>query len=142
MKITVLDKRNTLWVGLVAGLVPLIVLLAFQYRWLRELDRFSERAHKAQIDSLLEAVSKNVEYFYTDAGQVLDLQPAVFTQNRLHRAAPLFQKKGGVGGLSPLLVRNRRAGGPDEPLFFSPAFSTFYQPDSSPEAQAISVAIA
>ncbi len=144
MKITVLDKRNTLWVGFVAVLVPLIVLLAFQYRWLRELDRFSERAHKAQIDSLLEAVSKNVEYFYTDAGQVLDLQPAVFTQNRLDRAAHLFKKKG-VVGVKRLFVMNLRDGGDggaDEPLFFSPAFSTFYQPDSSPEAQAISVAIA
>jgi two-component system phosphate regulon sensor histidine kinase PhoR len=37
---------------------------------------------------------------------------------------------------------NLRDGGADEPLFFSPAFSTFYQPDSSPEARAISVAIA
>jgi two-component system phosphate regulon sensor histidine kinase PhoR len=141
MKITVLDKRNTLWAGFVAVLVPLAVLLAFQYRWLRELDRFSERAHKAQIDSLLEAVAKNVEYFYTDAGQVLDLQPAVFTQNRLDRAAHLFKKKG-VVGVKRLFVMNLRDGGADEPLFFSPAFSTFYQPDSSPEAQAISVAIA
>jgi signal transduction histidine kinase len=141
MKITTLDKRNTLWVGFVAVLVPLTVLLAFQYRWLRELDRFSERAHKAQIDSLLEAVSKNVEYFYTDAGQVLDLQPAVFTQNRLDRAAHLFKKKG-VVGVKRLFVMNLRDGGADEPLFFSPAFSTFYQPDSSPEARAISVAIA
>jgi hypothetical protein len=97
MKLAALGKRNTLWVGFVAVLVPLAVLLAFQYRWLRELDSFSERAQKAQVESLLEAVSKNVEYFYTDAGQVLDLQPAIFAQNQLDHAAYQFKKKGVVG---------------------------------------------
>jgi len=139
MKLTALGKRNTLWVGFVAVLVPLAVLLAFQYRWLRELDSFSERAQKAQVESLLEAVSKNVEYFYTDAGQVLDLQPAIFTQNQLDRAAHLFKKKG-VVGVKRLFVMDLRDG--DEPLYFSPSCANFYQPDSTPEARAVAVAVA
>jgi signal transduction histidine kinase len=139
MKLAALGKRNTLWVGFVAVLVPLAVLLAFQYRWLRELDSFSERAQKAQVESLLEAVSKNVEYFYTDAGQVLDLQPAIFTQDQLDRAAHLFKKKG-VVGVKRLFVMDLRDG--DEPLYFSPTCANFYQPDSTPEARAVAVAVA
>ncbi len=139
MKLAALGKRNTLWVGFVAVLVPLAVLLAFQYRWLRELDSFSERAQKAQVESLLEAVSKNVEYFYTDAGQVLDLQPAIFTQNQLDHAAYQFKKKG-VVGVKRLFVMDLRDG--DEPLYFSPSCASFYQPDSTPEARAVAVAVA
>src|SRR3954465_9226956 len=95
--IRILSKRYNLWIGFVAVLLPLTILLGLQYRWLRELDHFSERAHKAQVASLLEAVSKNVEYFYTDPGQFLDLQPAVFTRDHPERAAHQFKKKGVVG---------------------------------------------
>ena len=140
MRIAVLAKRFTLWVGLAAVLVPLTILLALQYRWLWELDSFSERAHRAQVESLLEAVSKNVEYFYTDAGEVLDLQPAVFTQGQLERAAHLFKKKG-VRGVSRLFVMSLRDEA-SEPLYFSPSCASFVPPDGSPEARAISVAVA
>ncbi len=139
MKLATLGKRNTLWLGFVAVLVPLTVLLAFQYRWLRELDHFSERAQKAQVESLLEAVSKNVEYFYTDAGQALDLQPVIFTQKHLDRAAHQFKKKG-VVGVKRLFVMDLRDG--DEPTYFSPSCAAFEQPDTSPEARAIAVAVA
>jgi signal transduction histidine kinase len=140
MKLAALSKRYTWWIVFVAVLLPLAILLGLQYRWLWEIDHFSQRAHKAQVASLLEAVSKNVEYSYTDAGQILDLQPSVFTQNQLDRAAHLFKKKGGVVGVTRLFVMNLRD--ESEPLFFTPGCSTFSQPDSSPEARAVSVAIA
>ena len=98
MKLAALGKRYTLWVGFVAVLVPLAVLLAFQYRWLRELDSFSERAQKAQVESLLEAVSKNVEYFYTDAGQVLDLPARHLHPEPARPRGPPVQEEGGGGG--------------------------------------------
>jgi signal transduction histidine kinase len=139
MQIRALSKRYNRWIGFVAVLLPLAILLGLQYRWLRELDHFSERAHKAQVASLLEAVSKNVEYSYADAGQILDLQPSVFTQHQLDRAAHLFKKKG-VVGVTRLFVMNLREEG--EPLFLTPGCTTFSQPDSSPEARAVSVAIA
>ncbi|MFL6235427.1 MAG: sensor histidine kinase [Thermoanaerobaculia bacterium] len=134
-----MSKRYNRWIGFVAVLLPLAILLGLQYRWLRELDHFSQRAHKAQVASLLEAVSKNVEYSYADAGQILDLQPSVFTQHQLDRAAHLF-KKMGVGGVTSLFVMSLRDEG--EPLFFTPGYSTFHQPDDSPEARAVSVAVA
>jgi two-component system, OmpR family, phosphate regulon sensor histidine kinase PhoR len=139
MKIRALSKRYNWWIGFLAVLLPLAILLGLQYRWLRELDHFSERAHKAQVASLLEAVSKNVEYSYADAGQILDLQPTVFTQHQLDRAAHLFKKKGVVGVTSLFVMRLRDEG---EPLFFTPAYATFSLPDDSPEARAVSVAVA
>ncbi len=140
MRLAALSKRYTRVIVFVAVLLPLTILLGLQYRWLWEIDHFSERAHKAQVASLLEAVSKNVEYSYADAGQILDLQPSVFTQNQLDRAAHLFKKKGGVVGVTRLFVMSLRDEG--EPLFFTPGCAAFSQPDSSPEARAVSVAVA
>jgi signal transduction histidine kinase len=140
MTLRALSKRFNRWVGFVAVLLPLAILLGLQYRWLRELDHFSERAHKAQVASLLEAVSKNVEYSYADAGQILDLQPTVFTQHQLDRAAHQFKRKGGVEGATSLFVMSLREEG--EPLFFTPGYVPFSLPDDSPEARAVSVAVA
>jgi two-component system phosphate regulon sensor histidine kinase PhoR len=139
MKIRALSKRYNRWIGFVAVLLPLAILLGLQYRWLRELDHFSERAHKAQVASLLEAVSKNVEYAYADAGQILDLQPTIFTQNQLDRAGHLFKKKG-VVGVTSLFVMSLRD--EKEPLFFTPRYMMFSLPDDSPEVRAVSVAVA
>jgi signal transduction histidine kinase len=139
MTIRALSKRYNRWIGFVAVLLPLAILLGLQYRWLRELDHFSQRAHKAQVASLLEAVSKNVEYSYADAGQILDLQPSVFTQHQLDRASHQFKKKGVVGVMSLFVMSLRDEG---EPLFFTPGYATFHQPDDSPEARAVSVAVA
>src|SRR5262249_4291535 len=140
MKIRALSKRFNWWTGFLAVLLPLAILLGLQYRWLRALDRFSERAHKAQVASLLEAVSKNVEYAYADAGQILDLQPTIFTQHQLDRAAHLFKKKG-VVGVTSLFVMSLRDD-KEEPLFVTPGYVTFSLPDDSPEARAVSVAAA
>ncbi|HEY2295177.1 MAG TPA: ATP-binding protein [Thermoanaerobaculia bacterium] len=134
-----MSKRYNRWIGFVAVLLPLAILLGLQYRWLRELDHFSERAYKAQVASLLEAVSKNVEYAYADAGQILDLQPTIFTQHQLDRAAHLFKKKG-VVGVTSLFVMSLRD--EKEPLFFTPRYTIFSLPDDSPEVRAVSVAVA
>src|SRR5262249_1540273 len=139
MKIRALSKRFNWWTGFLAVLLPLAILLGLQYRWLRALDRFSERAHKAQVASLLEAVSKNVEYAYADAGQILDLQPTIFTQHQLDRAGHLFKKKGVVGVTSLFVMSLRDEKGP---LFFTPGYTTSSLPDCSPEALAVSVAVA
>ena len=50
-------RRRTLWVGFAAVLVPLVVLLALQYRWLVKLDETSAIAHQATLDNYLVGVS-------------------------------------------------------------------------------------
>jgi len=67
-------KRRTLWLGFVAVLLPLAVMLALQYRWLVKLDRASEEAHRAALKNYLEAVTDKVQYTYSwQAEQALDL---------------------------------------------------------------------
>src|SRR3954464_3084696 len=105
--IRILSKRYNLWIGFVAVLLPLAILLGLQYRWLRELDHFSERAHKAQAASLLEGVSKNVEYASAHPARTPALQPTSFSMPALDGAGHVLKKKGLVG-VTSLLVMSLR----------------------------------
>ena len=44
-------KRHLMWVGLVAVLAPLGVLLGLQYNWLSSLEKTSAIAEKAWLDN-------------------------------------------------------------------------------------------
>jgi signal transduction histidine kinase len=135
MKISALPKRHTLWVGFVAVLVPLLILLGLQYRWLVKLDHGSKKVHKATLNTFLEGVSTEVEYFYRNAEPVLDLPAAVFTQHRLSKAEHHFKKKGPKGA-KRLFVASF-VGGSSKPLYFEPSCSTFVPPHWSPEVRAV-----
>jgi signal transduction histidine kinase len=136
-------RRQTLWVGFVAVLVPLAVLLGLQYRWLRQLDSTSGMVHRAALVNFIEGVSNEVAYSYrNDAGRVLNLPPAVFTHGHLDKAAIWFKKKGVEEGVSRLFVVSF-AGGPDGAvLFFQPSCSSFAPSSWSPEVRAVWVATA
>jgi signal transduction histidine kinase len=135
MKISALPKRPTLWVGFVAVLVPLLILLGLQYRWLVKLDQNSEIVHKATLNAFLEGVSGEVERFYTGyAERMLDLSPTVFTQNEISKAAYYFKKKGGedgkgVAGVKHLFVMSFL--NEDGLRFFEPSCSTWFEPPGS-----------
>src|SRR3954453_157296 len=91
-------KRYTQWIGFTAVLIPLLVLLALQYRSLARLDQTATLVHKAGLKKFLEAVTTDVDYFYrTNAERVLDLPAAVFTQDQLAKGAFHFKKKGVEG---------------------------------------------
>src|SRR5215210_1775460 len=138
MKLATLPKRHTLWVGFVAVLVPLLVLLALQYRWLTRLDETSNLVHKAVLNNLLESISQNVDYYYRNSAErVLDLPASVFTQNQLSKAAHLFKKKG-VEGVKRLFVVSFLKD--DEPQYFQPSCATFQPAVWSPELRAVYVA--
>src|SRR5215210_4463995 len=135
MKLATLPRRHALWVGFVAVLVPLLVLLALQYRWLVKLEQGSKKVYKATLNTFLEGVSTEVEYFYRNAEPVLDLPAADFTQNHLAKAKYHFKKKG-VEGVRRLFVVSF-VGDDDEPLYFEPSCSTFAPPHWSPEVRAV-----
>ncbi len=135
MKIDALRKKHALWVGFVAVLVPLLVLLGLQYRWLIKLDQSSEIVQKATLNKLLDAVSDEVStYYQVHAERVLDLPATVFTQNQLDKAKYLFKKKGpeGVKHLFVVSFLND-----DGPLFFEPSCNLFKPPSWSPEVRAV-----
>jgi len=136
-------RRQTLWAGFVAVLVPLAVLLVLQYRWLRQLDSTSGMVHRAALVNFLEGVSNEVVYNYrNDAGRVLNLPPAVFTQGHLDKAAVWFKKKGVEDGVKRLFVVSFAHDPDGEVLFFQPTCSSFAPPAWSPEVRAVWVATA
>src|SRR4051812_19165090 len=53
-------KRYTQWIGFTAVLIPLLVLLALQYRSLARLDQTATLVHKAGLTNFLEAVTSDV----------------------------------------------------------------------------------
>ncbi|HEY9421693.1 MAG TPA: hypothetical protein VIW92_09785, partial [Thermoanaerobaculia bacterium] len=105
MKIDALRKKHALGVGFVAVLVPLLVLLGLQYRWLVKLEHSSKIVQKATLETFLEGVTGEVERFYaSSAERMLNLPPSVFTQNQLGKAAGHFKKKGGSEGVRHFFV--------------------------------------
>lgn len=139
MKIDALRKKHALWVGFVAVLAPLLVLLGLQYRWLVKLDHSSEIVHNATLKTFLEGVTGEVERFYGSyAERMLDLPPSVFTQDQLYRAAYHFKKKG-VEGVRHLFVMS--FSNDDGLLFFEPSCESFEPPQWSPEVKAAYMAV-
>jgi signal transduction histidine kinase len=138
MKLPPALRRYTHWIGFTAILIPLLVLLALQYRSLVRLDKTSALVHKAGLNNLLEAVAKEVDYFYRDnAEHLLDLPASVFTQGRIANAASYFKKKG-VEGVKRLFVVSLL--NDDGPLYFYPSCHSFQPPPWSPELRAVYVA--
>jgi signal transduction histidine kinase len=142
MEMAVFLKRRSLWVGFLAVLVPLLVLLWLQYRWLVQLDQASAIAQKATLNNYLEAVVSDVETTYRqNAERVLNLSPNYFTQDRLEKAAYHFKKKG-VEGAKRLFVVSFADGPDGDLLYFEPSCASFSPPTRSPEAQAVWLATA
>ncbi len=91
-------KRHVLWVGFVAVLVPLALLLAVQYWWLVNLQQTSAIARQATLDNFLEAVATHIEFHYKKtAERALNVPAFVFTENKIHKAAYHFKMKSPEG---------------------------------------------
>jgi signal transduction histidine kinase len=139
MKMPEALRRYTQWIGFTAVLIPLLVLLALQYRSLARLDQTSALVHKAVLNNFLEAVSKEVDYFYRNtAERVLYLPASVFTQDQREMAAHHFKKKG-VEGVKRLFVMSLLDDG-GKLLYFYPNCSKFEPPHWSPEVRAVDAA--
>lgn len=133
-------RKHTLWVGLIAVLAPLVVLLFLQYRWLVKLEDTSTKAHEATLDNYLEAVVDKVEWSYReDAERVLNIGNYVFLNDRLDKAAYHFKKKG-VTGVKRLFVASFVNGNHGKILYFDPSCSSFAPAEWSEEMRAINVA--
>jgi len=133
-------RRRVLWLGFVAVLVPLVVMLALQYRWLVKLDHASHEAHNAALAKYLEAVTDKTASFYTwNAEKALNLPAALFTEDRLEEAAWYFKKKSPQGARQ-LFAVSFTGEGEGQPLYFSPSCMEMKPPSWSPEVRAVFVA--
>ena len=134
--------RRRGWLVVAAALVPLALLLVLQYRWLVRLEHVSAVASRATLDNYLEAVVSAVEVHYRGIGErALNLSPALFTADKLHKAAYYFRKKGadGAGRLFVVAFEGETAG---QPFFFDPASGELVSPPWSEEMRPVYVAIA
>ena len=134
-------RKHTLWVGLIAVLVPLVILLLLQYKWLVKLDYTSDKALEATLDNYLEAVADKVEWSYReDAERVLNIGNYVFLNNRLDKAAHHFKKKG-TTGIKRLFVASFVNGKNGKVLYFDPSCTSFSPAEYSDETRAVWVAM-
>ncbi len=133
-------RRHTLWVGFFAVLVPLLVLLALQYRWLVKLDHTAAKVHKATLITFVEGVSTEIRTAYTsNAERALNLPSVWFTQGRLREKAAHHFKKKGIKGAKHLFVMSFVDKKEDigYPLYFDSTCKTFEPPAWSPDVFAV-----
>ncbi|MDP9121171.1 MAG: hypothetical protein M3O15_07355, partial [Acidobacteriota bacterium] len=109
-----------MWVGFGAAILPLLVLLTLQYRWLVQLGQTSTLAHRATLFNYMHAVTAEVRYFYRSNGErALNLPTSWFTQNHLERAAGHFGKRC-ILGAKQLFVISFVGEAAGRALFFTP----------------------
>jgi signal transduction histidine kinase len=137
-----LGRRRT-WMVVAAALLPLVVLLGLQYRWLVSLEHASAAAHRATLENYLSTVVSAVELHYRSLGErALNLPAGLFTGGYLHKAAYYFEKKGGNGGARKLFVVSLVGEEAGRPYVYDAATRQFAEPPWSEETRAIYVAVA
>ena len=141
-RITDYFRRHVLWLGFLAALVPLVVLLSLQYGWLISLEKTSVLAHQATLNNYLEAVVSEVQFFYQGAAErALNVSPALFTQHRMDKGAAYFEKKG-VQGSKYLFLLSLYGEEKGKLLFFDPAIPSMEVPGDSAAMLSVYVAAA
>ena len=91
-------KRHTLWLGFLAVLAPLLLLLLLQFEWLARLKEVSAKYHQASLHNYLEVVGKEVKYYYySQAERALNIPASWFSREQIEKAAQHWKKtwKGG-----------------------------------------------
>jgi signal transduction histidine kinase len=139
-KLAAFVRRHTLWAGFVAVVTPLLILLALQYIWLARLERASALAHRATLDSYLEAIGHEVEYFYrASAERSLNLPASIFLEEHLEEAALQWKSKPAKGSRVLFLVDYTRDRFGNF-LVYDPDHRSLVSPPASDEALAIILA--
>ena len=128
-------KRRVLWIGVAAVLVPLTVLFGLQYWWLGDLERSSAIARGATLKNYLEAVAKEVDYYYWKISERALNPPAyVFEEDTIHKAGGFFKKKD-IHGAKRLFIVSFKS--KDSVWFFDPETTTMEIPEFSDETLAV-----
>jgi signal transduction histidine kinase len=131
----VLGGRKVLWVGVLAVLLPLAVLLGLQYWWLADLERNSAIARKATLDNYLGAISKEVRYFYFKISErALNLPPEALGPKNIKKAGAYFRKKEIMGAKRLFVVSYLTR---DSIYFYDPETHAMEVPDFSDETVAV-----
>jgi signal transduction histidine kinase len=74
-------RRRILWIAFAVVVLPLVVLLSLQYRWLVDLQRSTAVANRVALQARLDLVVKQVALHFSATGErALRVAPWVFTQ--------------------------------------------------------------
>jgi signal transduction histidine kinase len=132
---SVFGGRRVLWAGVLAVLLPLVVLLGLQYWWLADLERNSAIAREATLKNYLETITKDVHYFYWKISErALNLPPEIFGEKKTEKAASYFKKKE-IEGARRLFVVSFLAR--ESMLFYDPEKAKMVVPKHSDETVAV-----
>jgi signal transduction histidine kinase len=132
---SVLGGRRVLWAGVLAVLLPLVVLLALQYWWLADLEKTSAIAREATLKNYLETITKDVHYHYWKISErALNLPPEIFGETKTKKAAGYFKKKE-IEGAKRLFIVSFLSR--ESMYFFDPKHATMYVPKHSDETVAV-----
>jgi signal transduction histidine kinase len=128
-----------LWLGVIAVLAPLFVLLVLQYSWLTDLERNTIIARRAALQNYLQAIAKAADYFViTTAERTLNLPPPAYTEETIARAVHFFESRD-LAGIDRLFIVTYQ---PIPRLFFfDPSTHSMVEPEPSSETQAVEVAV-
>ncbi len=138
-----LSRKPALWIGFSAVIVPLIVLLFFQYRWLVSLERASAVAQEATLENYLEALTTEVKYAYAANGERgLNLPADLFTEKPSLEKVAHHLRKREIWGARWLFIVFVFDDEPAEVVFFDPDCSCWSEPEDERVVQAVHVASA
>jgi signal transduction histidine kinase len=141
-KFTRFFRRNILWVGFLAVIVPLIIILGLQYESLAELEKTSAVAHKVHLKNYLWDVATEVEEFYrSSAEEVLDLPYGTLSEEHLDKLGLHFKRRTLQGARRIFVVVFDRHGS-CQVYFYDPLWHCMQTDPESAEAHAVSVASA
>lgn len=135
-----LGRNRLLWIGVAAVVVPLIVLMALQYRWLTDLERNSVVSRRAALENYLQAINQDIHYFYmTTAERTLNLPPPAYTEETIQTAVHFFESRD-VAGVARFFIVTFQ---PIPTLFFyDPSERAMVVADQTQDAQSVWVALA
>ena len=135
-----LGRRRALWLGFLAVMVPLLILLALQFVWLGHLRRVTAIAHEAALHTFLESVGTDIQYFYrSGAERALNIPAALIVQGRLDKVAYQWKAKPVQGARRLFLADFTRAEFGNF-LVYDPDTRSLQTPAASEESMAIILA--
>ena len=134
-----LGRRGVLWLGFLAAVVPLAVMLVVQYLWLVDLEKTSSMARRMQLQKRAGVIAKEVHGFYAGAAEKLLAVPASrFTDDGVRLIRP-GARSGGLAGFRRFFVVSFRTR--DYLLFWNETSRTMEVPRLSDETVAVWAAV-
>jgi signal transduction histidine kinase len=133
-------RRRVFWVGFIAAMIPLMILLRLQYNSLVELERTSVIDYKTALKNDLEAIAAEVKYFYgTTAEQKLNIPAVALTEQK---QSTLCFRGNKPSGAKLIFVADFTGKGEPEIHFYNPASNSMQPLQDAATSRAVNVACA